>query len=178
MQCSSLAEVLGTRTYANPTLSPKTDRTSHKAFLAIFGSPRGTSLKLNLDELQDFAVRYTAAWCSQDAARVASFFSPNGSLCVNDSAPAIGRRAIQEVAQSFMTAFPDLQVILDRVVTERDRIDYQWTLVGTNTGPSGTGKPVRINGVERWNFGEDALIASSVGRFDAADYQRQLDLGV
>ena len=51
----------------------------------------------------DFAERYTAAWCSQDAASVAAFYSVDGSLSVNDGTPAVGRSAITEVAQSFMT---------------------------------------------------------------------------
>lgn len=123
---------------------------------------------------RDFATRYTAAWCSQDAARLAAFFSPNGSLSVNDSTPAVGRNAIQEVAQSFMTAFPDLQVILDRLEIKSDYSEYHWTLVGTNTGPAGSGKHVRISGIERWKFADDGLIASSEGKFDAADYARQL----
>ena len=44
--------------------------------------------------LLDFAQRYTAAWCSQDAASVAAFFSTDGSLSVNDNPPAVGRPAI------------------------------------------------------------------------------------
>ncbi|HUE42709.1 MAG TPA: ester cyclase [Candidatus Sulfotelmatobacter sp.] len=133
-------------------------------------------MKKNPKDLQDFAARYTAAWCSRDAARVAEFFAPDGNLSVNANAPAVGRRAIQEVAQSFMAAFPDLQVILDGVVVEEARTEYHWTLVGTNTGPGGSGKPVRISGWERWKIGEDGLIASSKGQFDDADYQRQLGI--
>jgi hypothetical protein len=125
-------------------------------------------------DLRDFAARYTSAWCSQNAARVAAFFSPNGSLSVNDSAAAIGRKAIEETVQSFMTAFPDLRVYLDNLVVMDDRVEYHWTLVGTNTGPGGTRKPVRISGMERWKFENDGLIASSEGKFDAADYERQL----
>lgn len=125
-------------------------------------------------DLQEFATRYTAAWCSQDAARVASFFSANGSLSVNNGIPAVGRTAIQNTAQSFMTAFPDLKVIFDELVMNDDRTEYHWTLVGTNTGPGGAGRSVRISGVERWKFGADGLIASSEGQFDAADYQRQI----
>ena len=127
-------------------------------------------------DLQNFAARYTAAWCSQDAAQVAAFFSPNGSLSVNDGAPAIGRDAIQNTVQSFMTAFPDLQVILDNLVVKPDRVEYHWTLVGTNTGPGGTGKPVHISGMKNWKLWKDGLIAISEGEFDAADYQRQLGL--
>jgi nuclear transport factor 2 (NTF2) superfamily protein len=124
--------------------------------------------------LRDFATRYTAAWCSQDAARVAAHFSSNGSLSVNESTPATGRNAIQGVAQSFMNAFPDLQVILDRLEIKSDYAEYHWTLVGTNAGPAGSGKHVRISGMERWKFVNDGLIASSEGVFDATDYERQL----
>lgn len=127
--------------------------------------------------LRDFAAAYTAAWCSQDAARVASFFAEDGSLQVNDAAPAVGRAAITEVAQSFMTAFPDLQVLFDELQLEADCAIYHWTLVGTNTGPGGTGRAVRISGFEVWQMGADGLIASSHGHFDSADYQRQLDAG-
>jgi hypothetical protein len=125
-------------------------------------------------DLQDFATRYTAAWCSQEAARVASFFSPDGSLSVNDGPAAIGRKAIQETVQSFMTAFPDLQVLFDNLVVKDGRVEYHWTLVGTNSGPGGTGKTVRISGKENWKAWEGGLIAVSAGEFDAAEYHRQL----
>jgi uncharacterized protein (TIGR02246 family) len=124
--------------------------------------------------LEEFAARYTAAWCSQDAARVAAFFASNGSLSVNKGAPAVGRKAIEETVQSFMTAFPDLRVFLDELVVKDDRVEYHWTLIGTNTGPGGTGKQVRISGMENWRLWEDGLIAASEGEFDAADYQRQI----
>ena len=126
------------------------------------------------DDLQEFATRYTAAWCSQDAKSVAAFFSANGRLSVNDGTPAIGRAAITATVQSFMSAFPDLQVILDKLAVNSDRIEYHWTLIGTNAGPGGTGKPVRTSGMEVWKDCKDGLIARSDGQFDAADYQRQL----
>jgi uncharacterized protein (TIGR02246 family) len=126
------------------------------------------------DGLRDFASRYTAAWCSQDPARVASFFAPDGSLSVNDGTPAIGRAAIAGIAQGFMTAFPDLQVLMDEAVDLGERALYRWTLVGTNTGPGGTGRPVRISGYEEWRLSADGLIAESQGHFDASDYNRQL----
>jgi predicted ester cyclase len=132
---------------------------------------------MNADKLREFAERYTAAWCSQDAARVAAFFSPNGSLQVNDAARAMGRAAITAVAQSFMTAFPDLIVAMEDLIIKGDRAQHHWTLSGTNTGPGGTGKRVRISGYEEWEFGDDGLIAQSLGHFDAAEYRRQLEHG-
>ncbi len=128
--------------------------------------------------LRDFALRYTAAWCSQDSASVAAFYSPDGSLSINDGAPAVGRSAITDVAQAFMTAFPDMRVLMDDLLVQGDRAVYHWTLSGTSTGPGGTGQRVRISGFEVWKLGDDGLIAESRGRFDSAAYKRQLERGV
>jgi predicted ester cyclase len=127
--------------------------------------------------LNQFATRYTAAWCSQHAASVASFFEEQGSLKINDGAPAIGRPAITNSAQSFMTAFPDIVVKMDRLVVNGANTEYHWTLTGTNTGPGGTGSFVRFSGFEEWRFGPDGLIAESLGHFDESDYRRQLNAG-
>jgi steroid delta-isomerase-like uncharacterized protein len=132
---------------------------------------------MDFRKLNDFATRYTAAWCSQDAASVASFFADQGSLKVNDGSPAVGRAAITAVAQEFMSAFPDLVIGMDRLTVNGAQIRYHWTLTGTNTSPGGTGQSVRISGFEDWRFGADGLIAESKGHFDAADYQRQLKTG-
>jgi len=125
-------------------------------------------------EVHDLAVRYTAAWCSQNAASVAAFFSPQGSLTINSGTSSVGRAAITAAAQSFMTAFPDLRILMDRIIERGDRTEYHWTLIGTNTGPGGTGNPVRIIGFESWQCCPDGLIMESQGHFDVADYNRQL----
>jgi uncharacterized protein (TIGR02246 family) len=127
--------------------------------------------------LQDFATRYTAAWNSQKPASVAAFFAPNGSLSVN-GAPAAGRAAIAEVAQTFMAAFPDMQLLMDGIVIHGDRAVYHWTFIGTNSGAGGTGHRVRFSGFEVWCFGPDGLIAESQGQFDSVEYQSQLERGV
>jgi|ERR1017187_7599941 hypothetical protein len=128
--------------------------------------------------LRDFAARYTAAWCSQSAPSVAAFYSADGSLSVNGGTPAVGRKAITEVAQGFITSFPDLQVLLDEVFIRGEHAIYHWTLIGTHTGPAGTGHRVRISGFEVWKIGEDGLIAESQGHFDSAAYQYQVEHGV
>ena len=130
------------------------------------------------DRLREFAERYTEAWCSQDPERVAAHYEPDGSLTINDGVPAVGRTAITEAARSFMDAFPDMQVLMDDLRVDGERAEYHWTLVGTNTGPGGTGQSVRISGFEEWTLGEGGLIAASLGHFDQADYDRQLEHGV
>jgi uncharacterized protein (TIGR02246 family) len=129
---------------------------------------------MNDSELKIFATKYTAAWCSQNAATVAAFFAEQGSLKINNGAPSVGRKAITAAAQEFMTAFPDMVVKMDEAIVDRDRAIYRWTLIGTNSGPGGTGNPVRLSGFEEWTIGADGLIAESKGHFDETDYQRQL----
>lgn len=134
-------------------------------------------MKLEPEYLRDFARRYATAWCSHNAASVAAFFSPNGSLAINGGPPLVGRYAIAQAAQEFMTAFPDLQVSFDNLVIQGGCAVFHWTLLGTNRGPGGTGHRVRISGFEQWQFGSDGLISKSLGSFDAADYQHQLQHG-
>jgi hypothetical protein len=128
-------------------------------------------------QLRIFAQCYTAAWCSQNAESVAGFYSPHGSLRINDGSSAVGREAITEVAQEFMTAFPDLEVVMDRFSVKGVEATYHWTLTGTNTGPGGSGNRVHISGFEEWRIGDDGLIAESRGHFDDAQYEHQLENG-
>jgi len=157
----------------------------------------------DLTVLKKFAKRYAEAWCSQNPEKVAAFFAENGSLSINNGPPAVGRAAITEEARGFMTTFPDMLVTMDKLVRDEEGTKFHWTLTGTNTGPGGTGKRVRISGYELWKIdngaggsratwtgkpervdepgGEsinDGLIAESKGNFDGAEYERQLKYGV
>jgi hypothetical protein len=73
---------------------------------------------------------------------------------------------------------PVLQNESGETPSEAASSEYHWTLVGTNTGPGGTGNRVRITGLEAWTFGDDGQIAESQGRYDQAEYNRQLEHGV
>ena len=128
-------------------------------------------------EMNDFAERYAAAWCGQDPAAVAAFFSEDGSLTVNRGEPATGREAITEVVRGYMTGFPDHVLLFDKLEQRDGRTLFHWTFEGTNTGPGGTGAWVRFSGYEAWLIGDDGLIQDSQGNYDEADYQRQLQAG-
>ncbi len=52
-----------------------------------------------------------------------------------------------------MTAFPNMVVEMNERIADGDQVIYHWTLIGTNTGPGGTGNAVRINGYEQWTIG-------------------------
>jgi uncharacterized protein (TIGR02246 family) len=126
----------------------------------------------------EFAKRYAEAWCSQNPESVAAFFAESGSLAVNDGTPAIGRAAITEITRGFMRDFPDMTVTFDKLELRADAIAFHWTLIGTNIGPGGTGKRIRISGYELWKIDNDRLISESKGHFDTAEYERQLKEGV
>ena len=131
---------------------------------------------MNSEKLNEFAKRYAKAWCSQNPENVAAFFAENGSLTVNNDAPAVGREAIAAIVRAFMRDFPDMTVTFDKLERRGNRTAFHWTLTGTNTGPGGTGNKVRISGYELWKIDNDGLIAESQGNFDAAEYERQLKL--
>ena len=125
-------------------------------------------------ELEKFAERYAKAWCSQDPDSVAAFFAERGSISINNGPPAVGRAAIAKEAKAFMTTFPDMIVTFDKLDSQPNATAFHWTLTGTNTGPAGTRNKVQISGFELWKIDNDGLIGESKGRFNAADYERQL----
>ena len=128
-------------------------------------------------DLTDFGNRYAAAWSSQDPALLASFYAENGSLTVNDGPPSVGREAVKETVSSFMIAFPDMVVKMTRMEQREGHTVFHWLWTGTNAGPGGTGKFVRMVGYEEWTIDRNGLIAESNGHYDEAEYQRQLKIG-
>jgi len=144
--------------------------------LALTHCTAGTT-SMNQSQLTDLATRYAAAWSSQNPGSLAAFYADHGSLTVNAGAPSVGRTAITATAQGFMTAFPDMVVRMDEVRGDGNHATFHWIWTGTNTGPGGTGKSVRIKGYEEWTIGADGLITESRGHYDEAEYQRQLHSG-
>ena len=132
------------------------------------------SRDLGRGELNEFAIRYAAAWSSQDPERLASHYAKNGVLQINDGDPSVGREAVTETARSFMTAFPDMVVRLVELRSVDDQLQFHWHWTGTHTGPGGTGNPVDLKGYEQWTLGKDGLIVQSLGHYDTNEYQRQL----
>jgi predicted ester cyclase len=122
------------------------------------------------DELTEFAQRYADAWCSHNPEKVAAFYAKSGWISVNGGPATL----IAEIARGFVRDFSDIVVTFDKLEPRGDRTAFHWTFTGTNTGPGGTGRRVRISGYELWMIGNDGLIAESEGHFDAADYERQL----
>lgn len=74
-----------------------------------------------------------------------------------------------------MTAFPDMIIAMDSLITNPTGTEFHWTLTATNAGPGYTGNKVKVSGFDVWKFSEDGLIQKSIGSFDAAEYNIQLE---
>jgi len=128
--------------------------------------------------LWELVLRASNAWSSQDPDGVASCYEEGASLTINRGTPARGRVELAATAAGYMAAFPDLQVSVDNVFVAGDSVFWIWTLTGTNSGPGGSGNRVRVSGIEVWTMGETGLVANSVGYYDAAAYERQIEHGI
>jgi hypothetical protein len=128
---------------------------------------------IDADRLRELARSYSEAWGTHDPARVAEHYVPGGKIEINGGEPT----DITEAARGFIRAFPDIEVFMDDVVVQDDAVEFHWTFTGTNTGPGGTGKSVRISGFEEWTLSDDGLVAASRGNYDQAEYDRQLEQG-
>ena len=146
-------------------------------FLSLSYTPTPIPEDEQVFDLNIFGKSYAQAWCSHKPEFVSLFFSEDGSLSVNDGKPAVGRNEISKVAESFITAFPDIIVSMDSLVQTKNGTEFHWTFTGTNMGPNGTGKKVKIHGVEIWQI-ENGLIKESKGSFDTEEYERQVKYGV
>jgi nuclear transport factor 2 (NTF2) superfamily protein len=127
-------------------------------------------MALDQARIRDFARSYTGAWCSHDPARVAEHYVPGGTIAINGGEPT----EITEVARSFISAFPDIQVFMDDLAFKDETVEYHWTFTGTN---SDTGNSVRLSGFEEWTFGDDGLVFESQGHYDQDEYDRQVEHG-
>jgi len=131
--------------------------------------------KSDYDKMVNFGKDYTSAWNSNDPAKVASFYALDGTLTVNQGTPAEGREALTNLVNSYMEAFPDMELTMDSLVADGDTYRYHWRFIGTFSGPGGNGNIVDFVGFELWTMNAEGLVQKSIGTYDSEDYNRQLN---
>ena len=117
------------------------------------------------------ARKYAEAWTSGNPDAVASFYAEDGSIRINRGELLQGRAAIAEMAAGFHAEFPDLVVHCDLPRIAGDHAIFTWTLEGRH---SGSGNYVKVSGWEEWELNADGKVRSSLGWFDAEDYDSQV----
>jgi steroid delta-isomerase-like uncharacterized protein len=88
-----------------------------------------------------------------------------------------GREGVKAFVAMYRTAFPDLEVTIDDIVAEDDRVVTRWTARGTHTGPLAglmpTGNRIAVEGmaIDRLDGG---VMVESWSSFDALGLMQQL----
>jgi len=131
-------------------------------------------MSISPDTIRKVAEAYAEAWCSGSGVKVASFYSENATSIVNGGVPTVGRAAIAEAVDAFMTEFSDMVLHVDELRTAGDQAVHLWTIEGTH---GTTGNVIQIRGWQNWVLSEDLLIVEANGGYDAAEYDRQVEEG-
>lgn len=125
-------------------------------------------------QLDDLAQRYTETWNSKVPAQVANMHVPSSSIVINRGAPSASYAGLTEMAAGFHSDVPDLHLTCDGIRGAGAHVAYLWTFTGHHAG---TGKPMHVEGWEEWDLNNDMKITSSLGWFDAEDYDLQITGG-
>lgn len=120
------------------------------------------------------AARYARAWSSHAPEGVAAFFEENGQVSINNGDPVVGRPAIAGMVKAFYDEIPDLVIRVDDIRVAGHNAVFLWTLEGRHNG---SGKRMRLGGWEEWTLSDSMLVSVSLGRYDSAEYDRQVAEG-
>ena len=131
-------------------------------------------MPLKSADLKSMAERYAEAWSSHSPEAVASYYAPDGQISINRGDTLKGQEAIVEMAAGFYAEFPDLIVHCDELRTAGNHAIFVWTLEGHHAE---TKNYVKVAGWEEWELDENMNIKSSLGWFDAEEYDRQVAEG-
>ena len=93
--------------------------------------------------------------------------------------PLHGPQALKQTAQVYNTAFPDLQVTVDDMTCEGDKVVVRWTAQGTHKGElmslAPTGKRLKATGIDIFRITNGKIVAIW-GQFDVLSILKQLDV--
>ncbi len=132
-------------------------------------------MTLDPNDIRNMAERYAEAWSSHSPEAIASFYEEDGKISINNGDFTVGRAAIAEMAKGFHSECPDRGVHMDDSRTAGHNAIFVWTLEGKH---SETGNSVKVRGWEEWTLSDNILVSSSLGRFDAMEYDRQVAEGI
>jgi uncharacterized protein (TIGR02246 family) len=121
--------------------------------------------------LKQIAADYAKAWSSKSPAAVASFYAEDGQIIINRGEMLKGRAAISDIAAGFYAEFPDLIVHCDDFRIAGGHAIFVWTLESHH---SKTKNFVKVGGWEEWELDDNLKVKTSLGWFDAAEYERQI----
>ena len=115
--------------------------------------------------------RHIAAWCNKSGDDVAASYTEDAVFTINRGDPMTSHQEISDMVKGFCDEFPDVVLELNHSFVASDHAVYVWTFKGHQAG---TGKYAEFQGWEEWELSDEPRVKSSLGWFDAEDYERQL----
>ena len=129
-------------------------------------------MSIDQTHLEALATKYVDAWNSKVPENVASFHDSKSQITINQGEPSVGFEALTAMAARFHTDVPDLVLKSDGIRSAGNHAVFMWTFTGHDAG---TGNPLNVVGWEEWELDDNMKVTSSLGWFDAEEYQRQVD---
>jgi len=113
---------------------------------------------------------YEAGWGQGDLSAIEAAFAPEHVLHWHELTPSDQRRTVEEVKRivvEYRAAFPDLQVTVDNLVAEGNRVAAMVTFAGTHTGTyegfAPTRRYSRFTDMQIMRLAEGRIVESSLG---------------
>jgi steroid delta-isomerase-like uncharacterized protein len=117
-------------------------------------------------------------WNRHDAAMLAADFAEDAVAESPMQGRLVGRRRIQQVYESWLSAFADIVFVSDDVLVDGNRAVQFFTLAGTQTGAFGgvpaTGRRFQIKGAMISTVADDGLITYERRIYDVTNMLVQL----
>jgi steroid delta-isomerase-like uncharacterized protein len=112
-----------------------------------------------------------AAWHTHDVAGVVA--------CISESCNSGGKEGIRRELEVFFTAFPDLELTLEDILAEENKVATRVTMRGTQQGTlmgiPATGKSVVVKANHLFTL-ENGLIIARYGQMDRLELMQQLGM--
>jgi len=89
-----------------------------------------------------------------------------------------GRASARAFIEVFRTAIPDLNIVIEDQIGERDTVATRWKATGTHRGTllgiASTGNRIEVGGISIDRFDEDGHFVEGWGNWDALAMLRQI----
>ena len=130
---------------------------------------------------RDVVTAYFEALNGHDADAASKFLAPEVVVEITGVGILRGRDEVRDFFSGLMKAVPDLEVIVDRMVREKDTVAVQWRMQGTFSGGPlfngvlATGGPLRLRGCDVIDV-KDGLIVKNSAFQDGMELARALGM--
>jgi steroid delta-isomerase-like uncharacterized protein len=129
-----------------------------------------------------FGRLYTSIWNERRLEFIETIFAKTHALVEPTvTGGGVGPAAYRRNVERFLTAFPDLQFVVDDTVSERDKLVVAWTFTGTHRGTflgiSATDKQVSVTGITINQIADGKILESTVV-WDAVGLLQQIGVSL